>query len=135
MIFPCSSAGRVVGAVVAFWLGAVVPLVCVPGLTSRHDHGSHVIFAAPGVHAHGHGRAHHGHRHRPAPGDRWGDVGGAAEDTGQPATAARVFEIPADLPAAQGCEPTPTASPRSDAGRAVAAAFDPPPPWHPPRPV
>jgi hypothetical protein len=31
----------------AVWLAVITPLLCVPGLTSDHDHGPHTIFAVP----------------------------------------------------------------------------------------
>jgi hypothetical protein len=50
-------------SVVALWLGVAMPLLCVPGISSNHDHGPHAFFSTPYraeiVDAHADGHDHH----------------------------------------------------------------------------
>ncbi len=138
-----------VGGVVAVWIGALVPLVCVPGLTSRHDHGAHLIFDAPGepthAHAHAGGAPSHGHpdmggahrpdTHRHGIDPDWRNAGDAGQGMNLPPSGGRVFDFTAAMPTVR--MPAPAARP----GRRLAdfrperTAFRPSPHWHPPRPT
>lgn len=57
----------------AVWLGLIVPLLCVPGISSTHTHGIHWVWEQPGAqqanapaHSHEHSHSHdssHAHSH------------------------------------------------------------------------
>lgn len=144
---PASLGGRVVGGAVAVWIGGLVPLVCVPGLTSRHNHGAHLIFDTPGVPTHAHADAGvgtpHGHpdiggahtpdpyRHGTDPG--WHIASDAAQGMDLPPSGGRVFDFTAAVPPTGS--PAPAATPVQRLGdfRSLRTAFEPSPPWHPPR--
>lgn len=66
----------------ALWLGVAMPLLCIPGVSSNHTHGSHWVWTEPeeprGNHPHEKGHSHrhthgveeehaHGHRHSHEP--------------------------------------------------------------------
>ncbi len=50
----------VVHGAMVLWLGVAMPLLCVPGVSSDHDHGSHLVFADSSLeHSHDHGGRSH----------------------------------------------------------------------------
>jgi 4-amino-4-deoxy-L-arabinose transferase-like glycosyltransferase len=71
---------RGVQGFLALWLGLLVPLLCVPGMSSNHTHGIHWVWEQGGVastettthhHDHSYGDAHsHSHTKTPAPAKR-----------------------------------------------------------------
>ena len=128
---------------VALWLGVAMPLLCVPGLTSDHDHGPHSIFAVPDAEA-GHqddnGHTDHVHagsarRHHPSSGPI--PPGRLTVTEPWPASYARVHtdEVRAAPPAA-AAEAWPARDWPALLGRDPnRSSANLPGPWHPPRPV
>jgi len=114
----------------ALWLGAATPLLCVPGLTSNHDHGAHTVFEAP-----------HTHAGDPVPsasdpmtlGETSNWIDRASPGSGGANVLASMLDAGAALPVAPSVAITPASPSRAGRDPRAARTTRPRRPWRPPQ--